>query len=64
MNEDITKTVLSILLIVGAVFFGVIIGTGATNGIWENDMIKRGYAEYVMNPSDGSTKWQWKEEKH
>ena len=30
---------------------------------WKQDAIKRGCAEYILNPDDGSSTWQWKEMK-
>jgi hypothetical protein len=30
---------------------------------WQEEAVKKGYAEFVLNPADGTTKWQWKEPK-
>ena len=31
------------------------------NTAWQKDAVKHGVAEYVLNPADGTARWQWKE---
>lgn len=48
------------LCIVGFMMYQV--GSGTAELDWKQEAIKRGVAEYVMNPETGRTTWRWKQE--
>ena len=55
MNDSIPDVFVFILVIVG-ILFGALLATKVETRMWNNMMVKRGYAEY--NQTNG--KWQWK----
>jgi len=33
----------------------------ARNKAWKKDAVKHGKAEYILNPTNGTTTWRWKD---
>lgn len=56
-------------LVVGAIITSIVVGSFITEAWtldvedWRQESVRRGAAEWVMDPATGKTEWRWKEPK-